>query len=228
MPRQNVCRLLLLTLVTLILIPARQGLAGPLAPTPAKLAKYEMLMIEDGIFGIASTYDPFAAPNGPEGFQTASGEFYDPDTWTAAIRTDLRDRFGGIRFGRNYRPAFALVECGDMKAIVRINDVGPLAPGRVIDLSDRTMRYFDPVFDLGLLKDVVITPLPGDDWTAGPLTDDPQIASYTPPTGKEIIAGFNASGRLPASRWVSSDASEPRQRPADVRRLGKNVRDARE
>ena len=228
MQRQNVFRLLLLTLAALILLPARQSFAGPLESMPAKLAHYDMLTIEDGIFGIASTYDPFAALNQPEGFETASGEFYDPDTWTAAIRTDLRDRFGGIRFGRNYRPTFALVECGDMKAIVRVNDVGPLAPGRIIDLSDRTMRYFDPDFHLGLLNNVVVTPLPGENWTAGPLTDDPQIASYNPPTGKEIIAGFNASGRLPTNRWAASDAGEPRQRAADVRRLGKNVRDARE
>ena len=228
MQRQNVFRLLLLTLAALILLPARQGFAGPLESMSAKLAHYDMLTIEDGIFGIASTYDPFAALNQPEGFETASGEFYDPDTWTAAIRTDLRDRFGGIRFGRNYRPTFALVECGDMKAIVRVNDVGPLAPGRIIDLSDRTMRYFDPDFHLGLLNNVVVTPLPGENWTAGPLTDDPQVASYNPPTGKEIIAGFDASGRLPTSRWAASDAGEPRQRAADVRRLGKNVRDARE
>ena len=107
MQRQNVFRLLLLTLAALILLPARQGFAGPLESMSAKLAHYDMLTIEDGIFGIASTYDPFAALNQPEGFETASGEFYDPDTWTAAIRTDLRDRFGGIRFGRNYRPKLA-------------------------------------------------------------------------------------------------------------------------
>ena len=227
MYRQNVFGLILLSLVTLI-VSNRQGIAGPIESMSAKLTHYEMLTIEDGIFGIASTYNPFVALNEPEGFQTASGEIYDPDTWTAAIRTDLRDQFGGVHFGRNYRPAYALVECGDVKAIVRINDVGPLAPGRIIDLSDRTMRYFDPGFHLGLLNNVVITPLPGEDWTAGPLTDDPQIASYNPPTGKEIIAGFNASGRLPASRWAASDAGEARERAADVRRLRKNMRDARE
>jgi len=225
---QNVFRLLALSLVTLVVFAARQALADPLQSMPAKLAHYEMLLIEDGIFGIASTYNPFAAPTGPEGFETASGEFYDPDTWTAAIRTDLRDQFGGVHFGRNYRPAFALVECGDRKAIVRINDVGPLEPGRIIDLSDRTMRYFDPGFQLGLLSDVVITPLPGGDWIAGPLTDDPRIAAFDPPTGKDIIAGFNASGRLQASPWAASHAGEPHQRTADVRRLGKNIRDARE
>lgn len=209
-------------------MPMRQSLAAQPDSMPAKLAHYDALLIEDGIFGMASTYNPFAAPNGPEGFETASGEFYDPDTWTAAIQIDLRDRFGGVRFGRNYRPTFALVECGDKKAIVRINDVGPLAPGRIIDLSDRSMRYFDPSFEIGVLSAVVVTPLPGDDWRAGPLTGDPQIAASDPLTGKDIIAGFNASGRLQASPWAFSDAGETRQRAADVRRLGKSIRDARE
>ena len=193
MQRQNVFRILLLSLVTLVL-PTRQGIAEPIKSMPAKLAHYDMLMIEGGIFGIASTYNPFAALSEPEGFQTASGEIYDPDTWTAAIRTDLRDQFGGVRFGRNYRPAYALVECGDRKVIVRINDVGPLEPGRIVDLNDRTMRYFDPSFQRGLIRDVVVTPLPGQDWNAGPLTPDAPIVASEPPTGKEIMASFDAIG----------------------------------
>ena len=160
----------------------------------AKLAHHDVLMIEAGISGIASTYNPFVAPNEPEAFQTASGEIYDPDIWSAAIRTELRNQFGGVRFGRNYRPAYALVECGDRKVIVRINDVGPLAPGRIIDLNDRTMRYFDPTFQRGLVRDAIVTPLPGTDWIPGPLTDDAQIVASEPPTGKEIIAGFKAIG----------------------------------
>jgi peptidoglycan lytic transglycosylase len=201
----------------LVAAPARQGLAAQPQSMPAKLAHYDAMLIEDGIFGMASTYNPFSAPNGPEGFETASGEFYDPDTFTAAIQIDLRDRFGGVRFGHNYRPTFALVECGDKKAIVRI-----------IDLSDRTMRYFDPSFEMGVLSSVVITPLPGDDWRAGPLTNEPQVAASEPPTGKDILAGFTASGRLQASAWAFSDAGETRQRAANIRRLGKNIRDARE
>ena len=30
--------------------------------------------------------------------------------------------------------------------IIRINDVGPLLPGRIIDLNERAMRYFDPSY----------------------------------------------------------------------------------
>lgn len=119
--------------------------------------------------GIASTYNPYRDGPMEGGVQTASGEFYDPTAWTAAIQTDLRTQFGGVRYGRLYRPAYVLVECGDKQAIVRVNDVGPLKPGRVIDLNERAMRYFDPFLHRGLLPDVRVTLLPGEDWTPGPL-----------------------------------------------------------
>jgi rare lipoprotein A len=166
--RQNVCRLVLSVLLPLVFALPLQALASP---QQQRLARLEVLLIEDGIFGTASTYDPLAA-NEPEGLETASGETYDPDSWSAAIQIGLRETFGGVRYGRNYRPAFALVECGAKRAIVRINDVGPLRPGRIIDLNTRTMRYFDPSFELGLVRNVVVTPLPGDGWVPGPLDGD--------------------------------------------------------
>jgi rare lipoprotein A len=52
----------------------------------------------DALVGAASTYNPFqpgAQEGGPE---TASGERYDPSTWTAAIKTSLREKFGGVKF----------------------------------------------------------------------------------------------------------------------------------
>src|SRR5262245_25297605 len=62
------------------------------------------------------------------GPQTASGELYDPLAWTAAIKTELRNRFRGVRYGRLYQPTFALVQSGNKQLIVKINDVGPLRP----------------------------------------------------------------------------------------------------
>ena len=121
------------------------------------------------IVGTASTYNPHREGNDEGGVQTASGESYDPGAWTAAIRIDLRDRFGGVRYGRLYQPAYALVESGDKRVIVKINDVGPLRPGRVIDLNERSMRYFDPFLERGLLSDAKVTLLPGEDWTPGPV-----------------------------------------------------------
>lgn len=148
-------------------IGVRHGLASGLASSLASGAA--------SVIGIASTYNPFRGGGDAVVASTASGEAYDPDSWTAAIQIDLRQQFGGVRFGRFYRPAFALVERGDKRAIVRINDVGPLRPGRVIDLNERSMRYFDPSLRLGLVHDMKITLLPGHDWTPGPVGPDTRI-----------------------------------------------------
>jgi len=129
---------------------------------------------EDTLIGAASTYNPYNRADSSAGpTRTSSGEFYDPETWSAAIQIDFRDLFGGVRFGRNYRPSFALVESGERRVIVRINDVGPLRPGRVIDLNDYTMRYFDPSMKVGLVQDVKVTPLIGADLAVGPVAPRP-------------------------------------------------------
>ena len=134
-------------------------------------ALIDLPRLRDGmaVSGIASTYNPYRDGPTEGGVQTASGEFYDPTGWTAAIQTDLRAQFGGVRYGRLYRPAFVLVECSGKQAIVKINDVGPLKPGRIIDLNERAMRYFDPFLRRGLLADVRVTLLPGEDWLPGPI-----------------------------------------------------------
>jgi Domain of unknown function DUF488 len=64
----------------------------------------------------------------------------DPIAWTAAIQTDLRETFGGVRHGKDYRPAYALVEVANKRVIIKINDVGPLKPGRP------AARFFQPAF----------------------------------------------------------------------------------
>lgn len=125
------------------------------------------------ITGIASMYDPTDPTDlDAGGEELASGERYDPNGWTAAIRTDLRKKFGGVRFGRNYRPAYALVQSADKQLIVKINDVGPLRRGRIIDLNKRAMSYFDPTLQLGLIGNVRVTPLADRAWTLGPVIDD--------------------------------------------------------
>jgi rare lipoprotein A len=122
--------------------------------------------------GVASTYNPYRPGWREGGKNTASGERYDPAAWTAAIKTGLRDKFGGVYYGKDYRPAYALVESADKQVIVKINDVGPLTPGRVIDLNERTMLYFDPTLQRGLIRSVKVTPLLGTYWTPGPICSD--------------------------------------------------------
>jgi rare lipoprotein A len=130
---------------------------------------------EDTLIGAASTYNPHNRHDrSAGGTRTSSGELYDAESWSAAIQIDFRDLFGGVRFGRNYRPSFALVEAGERRVIVRINDVGPLKPGRVIDLNDHTMRYFDPTMQVGLIQDVKVTPLIGENLTIGPVPPAPR------------------------------------------------------
>lgn len=121
------------------------------------------------IVGAASTYNPFKPGWREGGPSTASGERYDPSAWAAAIKTNLRNLFGGVKYRE--RPKFALVEAKGKKVVVKINDVGPLTPGRIIDLNERTMRHFDPTLKQGVIKDVKVTPLAGDNWTLGPVVE---------------------------------------------------------
>jgi rare lipoprotein A len=121
----------------------------------------------DAIVGAASTYNPFRSGWREGGPNTASGERYDPFAWAAAIKTSLRQKFGGVQYGE--RPKYALIEAIGKKVIVKINDVGPLTPGRIIDLNERTMRYFDPSLQLGVIHEVTVRPLSGDSWTPGPI-----------------------------------------------------------
>jgi rare lipoprotein A len=155
--------------------PSKPVLLTSLAPPAAvdALIEEDVALTPPVLVGIASTYNPLDPGDKTAGdMETASGETYDELAWTAAIRTDLRDRFGGVRYGRNYEPTFALVESGSKRVIVRINDVGPLRPGRIIDLNKRAMRYFDPSLELGLISGVSVTPLAGSKWKTGPVVDD--------------------------------------------------------
>lgn len=121
----------------------------------------------NAVIGAASMYNPFKPGKEEGGPSTASGERYDPSDWAAAIKTSLRRKFGGVPFGE--RPKYALVEAVGKKVIVKINDVGPLRPGRIIDFNERTMRHFDPSLERGVIKDVKVSPLSGDNWTPGPV-----------------------------------------------------------
>src|SRR5438445_9858002 len=121
----------------------------------------------DAIVGAAYTYNPLRPGWREGGRNTASGERYDPSGWAAASKTSLRQNFGGVQYGA--RPKYALVEAVGKKVIVKINDVGPLTPGRIIDLNERAMRYFDPSLQLGVIYSVIVRPLFGDYWIPGPV-----------------------------------------------------------
>ena len=131
----------------------------------------DLVIVASGaaITGTACMYNPYRPGYREGGLDTASGERYDSSEWAAAIKINLRKEFGGVRYAA--RPKYALVEGEGKKAIIKINDVGPLTPGRIIDFNERTMRYFDPSLERGVIDGVKVTPLFGDDWTPGPVAE---------------------------------------------------------
>ena len=60
----------------------------------------EAVIAHATIIGTVSTYNPFRIGKEEGGPQTASGEPYNPEAWTAAIKTELRNQFRGVRYGR--------------------------------------------------------------------------------------------------------------------------------
>jgi rare lipoprotein A (peptidoglycan hydrolase) len=155
------------------------------------------------IVGIASYYEK------PQ--QTASGEQFDPDGFTAAAQLEIRDKFGGIKYGRLYQPAYAVVEYESKKLILKFNDVGPLRPGRKFDLSRAAMAYFGGL-EKGLLPDVKVRPLPlGQVFEAGPVTDA-QLAALG--IGADMNSGAPSAGNADgphamAPETVGASPSKP-------------------
>jgi len=167
------------------------------------------------IVGAASFYDISG--------ETASGEQYDPAAFTAAAQLAIRDRFGGIKFGSLYRAAFAVAEYGGKKLILKINDVGPLRPGRKFDLSRAAMEYFAGM-EKGVLPDLKVTVLPlGQAFAPGPVTDE-QLAAlgFGDPTLSVASAGpsdARASSTEPAAmepRGASTDTPAATAVPIDT------------
>jgi rare lipoprotein A len=157
---------------------------------------FAALSSAETIIGIASFYH--------EPQQTASGEPFDPDAFTAAAQLEIRGKFGGIRFGVKYQPAYAVAEYKGKKLILKFNDVGPLRPGRKFDLSRAAFAYFGKL-KKGLLPDVKVTPLPlGQSYPAGPVTDA-QLAALG--LGNLLPAGAaSISARLYARETAAGES----------------------
>jgi rare lipoprotein A len=134
------------------------------------------------LVGAASYYDEFSV--------TASGERYNPKEFTAAVQIGLRQRFGGIKSAPHYRPAYVIAESGGKRAVIRINNVGTMKPGRLFDLSRAAMEYFGGI-ERGLISNLKVTILPlGRRYKPGPLTGEVEeiveeivAKDATPPPG---------------------------------------------
>lgn len=124
--------------------------------------------------GDASTYNPNFAGWKTGGQSLATGGKYDSNSFDAALQLDLAKRYKcGYGSGA---VCHAVVQAPNGRSmIVRINDNGPLVPGRIIDLNEKSMRYLsDGKYgkNSGVVKSVTVTLLCGAvGGTLGPLNE---------------------------------------------------------
>lgn len=143
------------------------------------------------IVGNATFYDEFSV--------TSSGEAYDPKAFTAAVQLALRDKFGGVRSAPHYRPAYVIAEFGGKRAVIKINNVGTMKPGRLFDLSRAAMEYFGGI-DKGLISNLKVTVLPlGRHYKLGPLTGEVEeiIVTRAPAPATSDVAPATAVAATP-------------------------------
>src|SRR4029079_743423 len=94
----------------------------------------------------------------------------------APAQLSVRNQYVCVRSGSLYQPVYAIAEYAGKRAIVKLNDVGPLRPGRKFDLSRAAMEQFGGL-EVGLLPDFKMTLLPrGRDYTLGPVNDEVTVA----------------------------------------------------
>jgi rare lipoprotein A len=141
--------------------------------------------------GIASWYGP-----GFEGKQTANGETFDPNELTGAHRT---------------LPMPSLVRVTNLdngrSVVIRVNDRGPFAHGRIIDLSRRAAQLLD-IHDAGTAK-VRVKIL---EIESRAIADAARRRGYVAPgTSRSMIA--QAQPRQPAPYADTSDQSPPIEIP---------------
>jgi rare lipoprotein A len=142
--------------------------------------------------GIASWYGPTFY-----GHRTANGEMYDGNQLTAAHRTlpmPVNVRVTNLDNGKSI--------------IVRVNDRGPYARGRIIDLSSHAAQLLD-VVRTGTAR-VRVTYLARADLNGGPPPAEtpPEIASALPavPSGKVDSSGLNIIPGAPVAPPVAMAA----------------------
>lgn len=144
-------------------------------------------------FSGEATY--YGRSDGFHGRRTSTGETFNTNAYTAAIQEGLRDQFGGV--SGTSGPAYAIVENLDngRKIVVKINDVGPLAPGRVIDLSEASSKYLLNSRTPGSVRRVRVTRITNG--TPGPITNSTPNRPIQPaPRGSTEQGSRSASSIL--------------------------------
>jgi rare lipoprotein A len=153
--------------------------------------------------GIASWYGPTFY-----GHHTADGEMYDPESLTAAHRTlpmPVNVRVTNLENGKSL--------------VVRVNDRGPFARGRIIDLSEKAAKLLG-VYAAGTARVRVTYVSRADRPDGAPQLSDtpPEIATAVPavPTGKVDTAALDIVPGIPVAPPVVDGAAASLPAPPQI------------
>jgi rare lipoprotein A len=134
----------------------------------------------DFVKGQATYYGP-----GFQGNRTSQGDRFNTEEYSAAIQIDIRNQFGVPE--KTKQLGYARVTNLDTRKsiLVKLNDVGSLKPGRVIDLSQASFRSLSPTGTLrpGVLNNIKVEYL-GQFKKGNPVgpTTTPRRTPTPPPT----------------------------------------------
>jgi rare lipoprotein A (peptidoglycan hydrolase) len=168
----------------------REGILQP-SQTDAKPTQGTVNQAAQGepVSGIATQYNPFKPGERSGGTGLATGGTYDPNSYSAAIQTDIGRATGCGVGGGDICYAKVVNNDNGKTLIVQVNDNGPLSgPGitgnRIIDLNQRSMDYLSgqPNSDNVTLKNVTVTMLSGNDYTPGPAAAVPSAPPLQTPS----------------------------------------------
>lgn len=165
--------------------------------------------------GDASTYDPNLPGWREGGHGLATGGTYNPNGWEAALQLDIARKYGcGYGAGKTCQ---AIVEesVSGRAVVLVINDNGPLVPGRVIDLNNKSMQYLSGGKygnNSGVLKNVTLTLLCNTPGFIGPLNEADRQAFQNATAGTPLstVAG---PGSVPYTGAAPYTAARPTGSP---------------
>lgn len=163
----------------------------------------------DFVRGQASYYGP-----GFQGNRTSQGDVFNTEEYSAAIQIDIRNQFG-VPAGTRRKGYARVTNLSNGRSIlVKINDVGPLTSGRVIDLSQKAFRSLSPTGTLGpgVLNNIKVEYL-GQYKTGNPVgPTKPQQKQA--PQRTSTVAELEVQAYKEQIQESQQELSEPQESPA--------------
>ncbi|TSC85880.1 MAG: hypothetical protein G01um10148_788 [Parcubacteria group bacterium Gr01-1014_8] len=169
--------------------------------------------------GAASTYNPQCEA---EQWNTSTGQRYNPNEWAAALQQGYAQKYR-CGYGTGRVCCAVVQEPGGRALILKINDNGPLKPGRVIDLNEKSMRYlsYEKFGNCnGLIPRVSVALLDGSSCPMGPVEEADKKAwndkvvsapADTGPVGPSAATGVPAPSGFPTTIGQAYQGNQPTQ-----------------